>query len=335
VNTHRDHVLIGNAGAIIACAIAAVVLLPILGSPYIVAFGFQFVTWIALALSWSLFSGNTGYASFAHGVFFGVGTYATAAMLRHTDTSFVLVLLIAGFSAAALAAAVGLAVFSSPRFAGDLFGLITVAMTFIVITVVSNIEFLDGGAGVFVREQAVGSWIGSSVDHLFMVGTVIAAGTALVSLFASRSRWGIALRSIRDDEAVSESLGVPTYRVKVWTFAVSAGLAGLAGAPQAVFLGYVEVGTVFPLSITLLVIMMTILGGIARWWGPLVGAASVVLIRELLLDLGTPELSQIILGAVFILAIALLPRGISGSIPLASSRSRSRSRSKTAAGGTR
>jgi branched-chain amino acid transport system permease protein len=315
MNARVDRVVAGNAGMIVACALLAVVLVPTIGSDYVIAFGFQFVTWIALALSWSLFSGNTGYASFGHGVFFGIGTYATAAMLRHTDVPFVVALAVAGLAAAALAVVVGLAVFSSPRFAGDLFGLITLAMAFIVITVVSNLAFLDGGTGVFVREQAVGTWIGSSTGHLFVVGALIAAGTALLGLVAVSSRWGAALRSIRDDEAVAESLGVPTYRYKVWTFAASAGLAGLAGAPQAVFLGYVEVGAVFTLNIPLLVIMMTILGGITRWWGPLVGAASVVVVRELLLDIGSPELSQIILGAVFVLVIALLPHGISGSIP--------------------
>lgn len=310
-----DRGLASQVGVTLGCSALALVFVPTLGSDFVIAFGFQFVTWIALALSWSLFSGNSGYASFGHGVFFGIGTYATAAMLRHTDAPFIVVLVVAGLAAAALALVVGIAVFSSPRFAGDLFGLITLAMAFIVITVVSNLAFLDGGTGVFVREQTAGSWIGSSTSHLFIVGTVIAAGTALVTLAASSTRWGAALRSIRDDEAVAESLGVPTYRYKVLTFAASAGLAGLAGAPQAVFLGYVEVGAVFTLNIPLLVIMMTILGGITRWWGPLIGAASVVVIRELLLDIGSPELSQIILGAVFVVVIALLPHGISGSIP--------------------
>lgn len=327
MNARVDRVLAGNAGAVVAVALVAVALVPAVGSDFVIAFGFQLVTWIALALSWSLFSGNSGYASFGHGVFFGIGTYATAAMLRHTDAPFVVTLVVAGLSAAVLAVVVGLAVFSSPRFAGDLFGLITLAMAFIVITVVSNLAFLDGGTGVFVREQAVDSWIGSSTGHLFVVGTLIAAGTALVALVAGRTRWGAALRSIRDDEAVAESLGVPTYRYKVLTFAASAGLAGLAGAPQAIFLGYVEVGAVFTLNIPLLVIMMTILGGMTRWWGPLVGAASVVVVRELLLDIGSPELSQIILGIVFVLVIALLPHGVSGSLP----RSLSVRRRRTAA----
>jgi len=315
MTTFRDLALWRQFGAVVVCALVAVVLVPAFGSDFITAFGFQFVTWIGLALSWSLFSGNSGYASFGHGVFFGIGVYAAAAVLRHSDAPFAVALVVAGLSAAALALVVGIAVFSSPRFAGDLFGMITLAMAFIVVAVVSNLSFLDGGTGVFVRELAADSWIGSSTANQFIVGTAIAAATAGVAIATSTTRWGAALRSIRDDEAVAESLGVPTYRYKVLTFAASAGLAGLAGAPQAIFLGYVEVGAVFTLNIPLLVIMMTILGGITRWWGPLIGAASVVLLREALLDIGSPELSQIILGLALVVVIALMPHGISGAIP--------------------
>ncbi|MDQ6524863.1 branched-chain amino acid ABC transporter permease [Nocardioides sp. LHD-245] len=315
MNDLRDLALWRQFAAVAGCAVVAVVAVPAFGSDFVIAFGFQFVTWIVLALSWGLFSGNTGYASFGHGVFFGIGTYAAAAVFRHSDAPFVVALLVAGLAAGALALVVGLAVFASSRFSGDLFGLITLAMAFIVVTVVSNVAFLDGGTGVFVREHVVGSWAGSSTRHLFVIAVGLAVLTAGVAIATSSTRWGAALRSIRDDEQVAESLGVPTYRYKVLTFVVSAALAGLAGAPQAIYLGYVEVGAVFSLNIPLLVIMMTILGGITRWWGPLIGAASVVILREALLDLGSPELSQIILGGALVVVIALLPHGVSGAIP--------------------
>lgn len=300
---------------VLVATAAAAVLVPTLGSSFAVAFAYQFMIWTALALSWNLFSGNSGYASFGHGVFFGVGTYAAAAVMRTTDLPFGVAMLVAGLVAAALAILVGLAVFSSPRFSGDLFGLITLVIAFIVMTIVSNLDFLDGGTGVFVREHAADLWIGSSTVNLFLVATLLAGGVALVAVATSSTRWGAALRSIRDDEAVAESLGVPTYRYKVLTFGVSAGLAGLAGAPQAVFLGYVEVGAVFALSIPLFVIMMAILGGIRRWWGPLIGAAVVVVLRESLLSLGAAEVAQIIVGLSLVVIIAVMPHGISGFAP--------------------
>lgn len=303
----RRHLLMILAGTAVT-----VTLVPTIGSAYALAFGFQFAIWIALALSWSLFSGNSGYASFGHGVFFGIGTYAASAVFRSTDAPFLVALAVAGLAAGALALLLGAAVFSSPRFAGDLFGLVTLAMAFIAVTVVSNVAFLDGGTGVFVREHTTGTWIGSDSRHLFVVGALLAALSAVVALGASTTRWGAALRSIHDDEAVAESLGVPTYRYKVVTFAVSGALAGLAGAPQAVFLGYVEVGAVFTLNIPLLVIMMTILGGMVRWYGPLVGAASVVILREALTGWASAEMAQIIMGLSLIVVIAVMPRGVSG-----------------------
>ncbi|WP_456696985.1 branched-chain amino acid ABC transporter permease [Aeromicrobium sp. P5_D10] len=300
---------------VLAAGVAlAIALVPTLGTNFAVTFGFQFLIWICLALSWSMFSGNSGYASFGHGVFFGIGTYAAAAMLRSTEMPFIVALLVAGLVAGALALVVGLAVFASPRFAGDLFGLITLAMAFIVMTVVSNVAFLDGGTGVFVREHTADSWIGSDTRHLFIVAALLVALCGAVAIAAANTRWGTALRSIRDDEAVAESLGVPTYRYKVVTFAISGALAGLAGAPQAVFLGYVEVGAVFALNIPLFVIMMAILGGMTRWWGPVIGAALVVTLREALLGLGSAELAQVIVGLSLVVVIALMPHGVSGFI---------------------
>lgn len=287
-------------------------MVPTFGSSYALSFGFQFLIWITLALSWSMFSGNSGYASFAHGVFFGVGTYAAAAVLRYTELPFGAALMVAGLSAGVLALAVGLAVFSSPRFAGDLFGLVTLAMAFVVTTIVANTAFLDGGTGVFVREHTENTWIGSSNRNLFIIAALLAGLSAVFAIATSSTRWGIALRSIRDDEAVAESLGVPTYRYKVVTFAVTATIAGLAGAPQAVFLGYVEIGAVFDLYISLFVIIMSILGGMARWWGPLIGAALVVILQEAVLGLGYPDLAQVIVGLILVAVIALMPRGISG-----------------------
>ncbi|GLZ08410.1 branched-chain amino acid ABC transporter permease [Actinomadura sp. NBRC 104412] len=297
---------------IAAGCVPAVVLVAVFGSGFAVSFGYQFLIWVALALSWNLFSGNSGYASFGHGVFFGLGTYTAAAVLRSTDVPFVVPLLAAGAVGGVLALVVGLAVFSSPRFAGDLFGLVTLAMAFIVMTMVSNVSFLDGGSGVFVREHTAGTWIGSSTRNLFIVAALLAGLCAVAAVATSTTRWGTALRSIRDDEGVAESLGVPTYRYKVVSFVVSGALAGLAGAPQAVFLGYVEVGAVFALNIPLFVIMMAILGGMGRWWGPVIGAALVVTLREALLGLGSPEMAQIVVGLSLVAVIALMPHGVSG-----------------------
>lgn len=304
--------LIRQAVGVTAIAAAIAVILPAVGSNYAITFGFQFLVWVTLTVSWNLFSGNAGYPSFGHGVFFGVGIYATAAVLQHTTLPFVVALLVAGGVAGTLALVVGACVFASASFTRDLFGLVTLALAFIMMTIVANVKFLDGGSGVYVRTHAAGTWIGQDIRHVLIVGVAIAGLTALVALVISATRWGTALRAIRDDEAVAESLGVPTYRYKVLTFGVSGALAGLIGAPQAIHLGYVEVDTVFALSVPLFVIMMAILGGFGRWYGPIIGAAAVVVLREFLLDMASPEMAQVVMGVFLVLVIAFLPQGISG-----------------------
>src|SRR5699024_1198658 len=115
------------------------------------------------------------------------------------------------------------------------------ALAFIVMTVVSNTNFLDGGSGVFVRELVQDKWIGQNTLHLYLVAVLLTGLTAVVAVLAWKTRWGAALQSIREDEHVAESLGIATYRQKVLAFTVSGALAGFIGAPQAVFLGYIEV----------------------------------------------------------------------------------------------
>lgn len=319
--------LIGTGIAVAVLLLASFVF----PNSYVAAFAFQLMTWIVLAMSWSLFSGNSGYASFGHGVFFGIGTYIAAAVLRFTGLPFGFALLAAGLAAGALALLVGLAVFSSPRFAGDLFGLITLALAFITMTVVSNTEWLDGGTGVFVRELVAGSWIGASTVNLYIVATLIAGFTTVLAILAWKTRWGAALQAIRDDEHVAESLGIATYRQKVLAFAVSGALAGLIGAPQAVFLGYIEVGSVFALNVPLFVLMMVILGGIGRWWGAVIGAVAVVVLREALLGLGSADMAQIVVGLALIIVIIVMPQGISGFMMRWRERLRTRSREGAAA----
>lgn len=298
--------------AITVCAALGLLLPLVAGGGYPVTLGFQFLVWVVLAVSWNVFSGSAGYPSFGHGVFFGVGVYTTSTLLTRTDLPLPVIIVVSGLVPAALAAVVGAAMFASSRFRGDLFGLVTLALAFIVATVVSNVEVLDGGRGVFVRESAAGTFLANDPVRLYLLVLVLAVGTVALALAISRSRWGAALTAIRDDEAVAESLGVATYRCKVGTFALSGGLAGLVGSPQAVYLGYVEVGAVFALSIPLFVVIMAILGGTTTWYGPVLGAALIVGAREVLLDLGDPDLAQIVIGLLLVAVIVLLPTGLGG-----------------------
>ncbi|CAN5720701.1 branched-chain amino acid ABC transporter permease [soil metagenome] len=298
---------------------AAVVVIVLATMPFVgvssfwITFGLQLLIWVILAVSWNLFSGFGGYPSFGHGVFYGAGIYTTAVLVARFNLPILLPIALSGIVAAGIAFVVGLAIFTSPRFRGDIFGLVTLALTFVVATVVANTPAIDGGSGVFAR-GGEGDLLGGGPDGLYLLALIIAVVTVAAAWGIARSRWGRALAAIRDDEHVAEGLGVPTYWYKVATFSLSAGLAGLAGAPQALFLGYVEVGTTFALSVPLFVIMMAILGGMTTWYGPVIGAVAVTVLQQYLIGQGRAEVNQIILGVVLVVLILIWPQGIGGEI---------------------
>ncbi len=276
--------------------------------------GLQIFVWVTLAVSWNFFSGYSGYASFGHGAFFGIGMYTTATLLVRGTVPVFLALLMAGAVAAILAWFVGLVVFRLPQFRGELFSLLTLAMTFIVATVVNNVDWLDGGGGVFLREApGIAAWTDNNL-RLYYVALAIALLCVYLAYAIYHTRWGQALFAIRDDEDVADGLGVPTLRYKIGTFALSAFFAGVVGGPQALFLGYLETATAFAVTIPLLALMMAILGGATVWYGPVLGAVLVTLLRQLLTQGETAELNQILIGLVFILTILFMPQGIGGLI---------------------
>ena len=204
--------------------------------------------------------------------------------------------------------------FRLPQFRGELFSLLTLAMTFIVATIVNNVDWLDGGGGVFLREaEGIGRW-GDSNIGLYYLSLVIAMSCVGTAYVIYNSRWGQALFAIRDDEDVADGLGVPTIGYKIGTFAASAFFAGVIGGVQSLFIGYLETATVFAVAIPLLALMMAIFGGAGIWYGPVIGAVVITLLRQSLTSGETAVLNQIIIGMVLVLTILFIPQGIGGII---------------------
>ena len=204
--------------------------LPLLGLPaFYESFLYLVFHWIALATSWSLLSGYAGYFSFGHGAFFGAGVYTTTTLAAAFGVPFLATLPVAAAVAALLSAGIGVVVFRVKRLRGELFGLLTLAITFVLATIVLNTR-LDGGPGVYLSNVPLPRLVASPTGTFYLLALGLATVTVAGAVLVTRSRLGLGLFAIHDDEDVAEVEGVPTFAYKLVAFALSAAVAGSRAA---------------------------------------------------------------------------------------------------------
>jgi branched-chain amino acid transport system permease protein len=292
-------------------ALAAV---PWLGLPaFYESFLYLICHWIILAMSWNILSGYSGYFSFGHGVFFGVGMYTTAGLAGKLDWPFLATLPMAALVPALLGVALGAVVFRVKAVRGELFALLTLAVTFVVATIIINTR-IDGGPGVYLMAVDVPKLGPSAGSSLYLMALAVAVGTAVVAYTLQRSKLGVGLYAIHDDEDVAEVMGVPTYGYKLLAFAVSSALAGLAGGIHALFVQYVTVGETFNITVPLTVVLMSCLGGSRHWAGPAVGAVFITVLLYYFTAGNNPVVGKAAVGVVLIAVILFMPNGIMGYV---------------------
>jgi branched-chain amino acid transport system permease protein len=273
------------------------------------SFLYLIFSWIALATSWAILSGYAGYFSFGHGAFFGAGMYTTATLTTAVGVPFLPTLLAAGLLAALLGTGVGAVVFRVRRLRGELFALLTLAVTFVLATIVLNTR-IDGGPGVYLSAVPMPGLLASPTGTLYLLGLALAVATVGAAYAIANSRLGLGLYAIHDDEDVAEVEGVPTFRYKLTAFGLSAGIAGVAGGIHAMYVSYVTVGETFSITVPLYVVLMSVLGGARHWLGPAVGATLIA--ASLFAFTGGQQaiLGRAVVALALILVILLLPEGV-------------------------
>jgi branched-chain amino acid transport system permease protein len=292
----------------------ALATLPWLGAPaFWESFLYLLFHWIILAVSWNILSGYTGYFSFGHGAFFGAGIYGTAYLAGTLGWPFLATLPAAVLVAAALGVALGAIVFRVARVRGELFALLTLAITFVLATIILNTR-IDGGPGIYLLGINIPKLGPSPSASLYMLGLVAALATLLASYWIYTSKFGAGLFAIHDDEDVAEVLGVPTYRFKLYALAISCGLAGLAGGIHAVFISYVTVSETFSITVPLSVVLMSILGGSRHWIGPAVGAVFITCLLYFFTSGDHAVIGRAMVGLVLVAVILFIPSGMLGVV---------------------
>ena len=280
---------------------AALVLAPQVLAPYYRSLALAILADVALAVAWAIFSGPTRYLSLATGAFFGAGAYTTAVVLGRL--AWPLPVLAAAVVAAVMALVVGTLALRlrGPYFAVFTFGLAELAKH-------SLIWFETSITGT------VGRLLLSPPGAVALYYTVLAvAGLAVATAMAlPRTRWGTALIAIGADEERAETLGVATTRVKIGVFALSATFMGAIGGAMAPRWTYIDPQVFNPL-VSFQTVIMALLGGPVTVAGPVLGAAFLGLLSEILL-VKFRYLYMLSLGLVLIVVVLALPRGLAGLV---------------------
>ncbi len=279
--------------------------------PFYESFLYLVFHWVVLATSWNILSGYSGYFSFGHGAFFGAGMYTTATLASRFDVPFLWTLPAAALVAVLLGAALGAVVFRVKAVRGELFALVTLAFTFVVGTIVLNTP-IDGGPGVYLSAVPIPKIGPSAASAFYLMGLAAALATLAIAYTIQRSKLGIGLFAIHDDEDVAEVLGVPTFRCKMLAFAASCALAGVAGGIHALFVSYVTAGDTFTITVPLTVVLMSVLGGTRHWAGPAVGAAIITALLYAFTASDHAIAGKAVFGAVLIVVILFMPQGVLG-----------------------
>ena len=281
-----------------AAALVALAALPLFADEYWLGLMTGLVGYATLASAWALFSGRTGYVALATAAFFGVGAYAVA-VLGET-LPYLLILPVAAAAGAALALAAGLATL---RLAGAYVVIFTFGLAELARQLVTWHEVnVAGTLGRYV-------FLPIETRHIYWQLLVLGCATMGLSAWIGRSRIGLALRVIGDDETVAAHCGVNLARVKMALFALSAVVIALAGAIQSPRWVYIEPSIAFNPTVSFLTVVMALLGGAGRLWGPLVGAVPLFFLFEWSSS-RFPDHFSIVLGALFIAVVFVFPNGV-------------------------
>jgi branched-chain amino acid transport system permease protein len=283
----------------LAAAAALLALVGFGGSAYLASFVFTVLISFTLAQSWDWVGGEMGYVNLGHFAFYGVGAYTFCILLTAGAGH------AASFAAAVATTALLAAVLALPlfRLKGDYFAFATLAVVPLCELLAYNLSDLThGGDGIVLPPHYV-------LRPAFAMAGVLAVAAVCVTVLLTRSRFGYALKAIRNDEQAAEVVGVRLFPAKQGALVLSAAFAGLAGAIQAWQLSFIDPPTVFGLGVALVPVAMALLGGSGLLWGPLVGVILLACAQQWLLT-SISMLQATIYGAVILLIGRFLPGGI-------------------------
>jgi len=282
----------------IVCAIAFLAAVPGFAGSYTPLFIAWTLSYAILAMSWNFFSGKTGYISLASAAFYGLGMYIQAIFGREIPLAGTMLL----SAAVAFAVGVGLGVVTL-RLRGIYFTIFTFGLALFL-----N-KFVHWYEGLFTRTKGrmVKPYDNETVFYAILI--VFAVMLVLI-LIMNKSRFGLALSCIGQNENSAQHIGVNTTFTKVLAFAISAAPVGAVGAVMSTAMGYVDADIAFKLLASFFPVLMSIFGGMHNTYGPIVGAVVFYLLQDYLIR--TTGYYMIIFGVIMIVIVLVMPKGLFG-----------------------
>ncbi|GMQ85761.1 MAG: branched-chain amino acid ABC transporter permease [Acidimicrobiia bacterium] len=284
---------------------------PVLGSyNYVILLATNTLMWVAMASSWNILGGYTGYISLGHAVFLGVGGYVAAVPLFYYGISPFLTAVIGGLAAMVLGLVAGLITL---RTRGSVFIISTIALLYMFLLIFENSDYLGGTAGLPLPVVPLPrDWLKAPFYYAMLLAAV---GSIVLTYQVAHSKFGLGLRAIAEDETKAEVAGVPTRFYKILAFALSAFWVGFVGAIWGYSLAFVRPTLFFTVAIAAQMTLMAIIGGRATVAGPVIGGVLIIAINEFsITKFGSSEINIVIIGALLVAVLLFFPLGIVGSL---------------------
>jgi branched-chain amino acid transport system permease protein len=277
---------------------------PVWGSEYLVLLALLFCLYLSLSQMWNLLAGYSGLLSLGQQAFIGMGGYVVAVMSNYYGVYIWLSVFLGGLFSAALALFMSLFIF---RMRGVYFGIGTWVFAETLMLWFSNWKYVKYGVGFFIKPTTL-----VTMNDIFYGSFVVGVGSVVLVYLLLRSKLGLGLIAMRDDDAVSETMGVEVFRSKLYCFLIAAFVTGMTAGVLYIFQVFIQPYKAFAIDWTVQLVFIVIIGGIGTIEGPIVGALIYVLLSQWLSEY--VSVSLLILGAIAIVVILVAPKGIMGTL---------------------
>lgn len=289
---------------ILAALTAGLGTVPIWGTDYAMLFFMLFCIYLALAQMWNLLAGYSGLISLGQQSFVGLGGYTLAVLSSYYGINIWIGVGLGGLASVLLALFMSLFIF---RMKGVYFAIGTWIFAEALLVWFSNWAYVKYGSGLFIKPTNE-----LSMEAIYSAAFVVGAGSVALVYILLRSRLGLGLMAMRDDDQVAETLGVEVFRSKLYCFLISAFVTGITAAIFYEFQIYIQPYKAFAIDWTVKLVFMVVIGGIGTIEGPIVGALIYVLLSQFLAEYFS--VSMLILGGIAIVVILVAPKGIMGTL---------------------